>query len=473
MAAHSHECDFREAFFERLIESERVGRVGVAAPSTLEYFLFVASDPGDCFPRGAVAFEVAGECGIDVALLHGPNQQRRNEATVLAHGVHHFVGRSAQQNVFGDAVHFVGFPVTTEEVFVGFWLPGPEPGARSGATGAAFVAVTAIGGAELVFDMEWLIAPHLMVVSDHVVGARNHASCAPGTQSGVDYFLVQLLPLERPTGSLGGSSFGHGHDWHNRRACQRGDYVARMTSPLAVAQAVAVPIGKLGGDFMLQPTTLQFGKDAGIRGGFAVYVGGRGGPLGDCDGDVVASAFGFFAPGLVTTLWNTAVAAIPARQLGNLYAQRCATWGRDRIGAMEQAKLARLAELAGVVVDGANSLGLSLFAAWRSVALPDDAAGRAYQQMHVLRELRGSAHLVGCVAAGLHPRDAVLLHGGPNEAKLFGWGDALTVPVGLDEARVRAEAITDEICAGAFASLAASDADEFVALVAEAHALAL
>ena len=246
-----------------------------------------------------------------------------------------------------------------------------------------------------------------------------------------------------------------------------------MTSPLAVTQAVAVPIGKLGGDFMLQPTTLQFGKDAGIRGGFAVYVGGRGGPLGDCDGDVVASAFGFFAPGLVTTLWNAAVAAIPARQLGNLYAQRCAAWGRDRIGAMDEAKLARLAEFAGVVVDGANSLGLSLFAAWRSVALPDDAAGRAYQQMHVLRELRGSAHLVGCVAAGLHPRDAVLLHGGPNEAKLFGWGDDLTVPVGLDEARVRAEAITDESCAGAFASLAASDADEFVALVAEAHALAL
>ena len=45
---------------------------------------------------------------------------------------------------------------------------------------------------------------------------------------------------------------------------------------------------------MLHPDTLTPGKAAGYPGGFAYYVVGRGGVLGDVDASVVVSAFAFF-----------------------------------------------------------------------------------------------------------------------------------------------------------------------------------
>src|SRR5450432_3056007 len=45
------------------------------------------------------------------------------------------------------------------------------------------------------------------------------------------------------------------------------------------------------------------------------YVGGRGAFLGDPDGAVVAAAFAWFEPGLVTTLWDAARSAVALDQL--------------------------------------------------------------------------------------------------------------------------------------------------------------
>src|SRR3546814_13594059 len=66
--------------------------------------------------------------------------------------------------------------VPGEEVLVSLGLPAAEPGAGPRARGAALLTVDAIVGAELVFEVEGLVAPGFVVVPDHVVGAGDDSS---------------------------------------------------------------------------------------------------------------------------------------------------------------------------------------------------------------------------------------------------------------------------------------------------------
>lgn len=220
---------------------------------------------------------------------------------------------------------------------------------------------------------------------------------------------------------------------------------------------------------MLHPDVLGPGKSAGYPGGFAYYVVGRGGVLGDVDADVVISAFGFFAPPLVASLWNAGVVVEGARSGARRYAEACAEWGRSRLGDWAGAE--RLAALLARVVDGADVGGLSLFSGWRGVERPDDAAGRCYLLVHVTRELRGSAHLLACVASGLTPRDAVLSNpnGGPDQAEKFGWSGPFELSADTTAAFSRAEELTDRLMARHLDLLTDAEQAELADLVAAAH----
>ena len=59
---------------------------------------------------------------------------------------------------------------------VGLGLPGAKPRAGPGARGAALLAVGAVVGPELVFEVEGLVAPLVVVVADDVVRARDDAA---------------------------------------------------------------------------------------------------------------------------------------------------------------------------------------------------------------------------------------------------------------------------------------------------------
>ena len=74
----------------------------------------------------------------------------------------------------------------------------------------------------------------------------------------------------------------------------------------------------------------------------------------------------------------------------------------------------------------------------------DDTAARAFQNVAVLRELRGSLHLVAVVASGLSPETAHRIRR-PDDVAMFGWTDDVEV---TDDDRARweaAEALTDEL----------------------------
>ncbi len=61
---------------------------------------------------------------------------------------------------------------------------------------------------------------------------------------------------------------------------------------------------------------------------------------------------------------------------------------------------------ADAVNEAADPVGLALYAGYRGELLVDDVPGRAMQFIDVLRELRGSAHLLAVRASGVDARTA-------------------------------------------------------------------
>lgn len=239
------------------------------------------------------------------------------------------------------------------------------------------------------------------------------------------------------------------------------------------AARIAPTVGDLGARFMLHAETMEAGKEAGFPNGFAYYMAGRGGVLGDVDADVVYAAFMFFNPAVVTKMWKAGTAVAGAASAARSYGESCANWGRVRLAEMEGA--GRLAELLSRVVDGADAAGLSLFAGWRAMPLPDDAPARAYQLIHVLRELRGSVHVAAVAAAGLTGLEAVLVGDGGSEAlaQLHGWpGESPEGKAHLRPRWERAEADTSAYMARLLErTLTADERGELASLVDAAAAM--
>ena len=234
---------------------------------------------------------------------------------------------------------------------------------------------------------------------------------------------------------------------------------------LETIQAVSSQINDLGGRFMLHPDTLKIGSEAGYPNGFAWYVAGRGGVLGDVDADVIVSAFAYFNPKIVRKMWQAGVAVEGARNSGSRYASACAAWGRQRLQDIEGCD--RFVELAERLINSVDVAGLTLFAGWRSEPLASDAPGRAYQLLHVMREWRGSVHIVAVLSGGVTPLQALLASDdGSAHAKVFGWGEGLSNATHLKDQMVGIELLTDNLMLSAYeAALNATERAEFVELV--------
>ncbi|CAB4324441.1 unannotated protein [freshwater metagenome] len=95
-------------------------------------------------------------------------------------------------------------PGAAEQVLVGLGLPEAEPWARSCATRAALLAMSAVFWPEFVLEMEGLVPAGLVVVPDDVVRTGDHATGTAGTEPGGDDLAEELLPLEGPALGLCG-----------------------------------------------------------------------------------------------------------------------------------------------------------------------------------------------------------------------------------------------------------------------------
>lgn len=234
--------------------------------------------------------------------------------------------------------------------------------------------------------------------------------------------------------------------------------------PTDVISAISGPTGDIGAAFYFDPATLEVGKQLGLD-GFRFYVLGRGGVLGDVEPDVVLSAFGYFEPGLVAKMWRSACEVMPPREAARAYLGCMASFGRARFADVDG--LPAYCDAAQQVIAATDPGAMPLFAGVRAEPLPDDPPARAAHLAMVLREMRGSAHLIAVRAAGL---PTVVAHAikRPGDVQMFGWPEVPEVTDLDRERHATAEQLTDEILAPSFAVL---DDDQAQALVSATLAM--
>ena len=239
--------------------------------------------------------------------------------------------------------------------------------------------------------------------------------------------------------------------------------VGQLT-PAQAAAAVKDAVGGWGFAWMSDPGVRARGKaELGLR-GRPLYHLGRGGALGDVPVEVVVAAEAFFPPAVVRAAWEEGRAVMAPLDAAIAYAGFCADVFRERYG--DRPDLDRLAELLERAVDGAEPAGLPLFAGWRALPRPEDAAGRTGLLLNVLREHRGAVHAAAVAAVGLGPLEAIMAGSyGEANARFFEWPEPY--PDG-DRHRPRwdaAEDLTSAAAARPYDALDAAERDELVTLV--------
>jgi hypothetical protein len=224
-------------------------------------------------------------------------------------------------------------------------------------------------------------------------------------------------------------------------------------TPEELVAGTSPAIGALGAAFYFTPETGAVGKALGLD-GFRFYFLGRGGVLGDVESPVVKSAFGYFEGGLVAKIWNSAKerASVTPRQAGQAFVGASQDFGRQHFSGLSG--LDGFCAAAETVVAAVDPAGLALFAALSAEPLPEDLPARAMQVVTVLRELRGSIHLVAVVSAGVSPRLAHYFRR-PTDFKTFGYGEDEVPTLTEDDLATMAsvDAHTDQLMARAFAVL--------------------
>jgi hypothetical protein len=130
------------------------------------------------------------------------------------------------------------------------------------------------------------------------------------------------------------------------------------------------------------------------------YVGGRGAFLGDPVGAVVAAAFAWFEPGLVTGLWEAARSAVALEQLA---AARDEATVASLRAVLDGEDLAGVADPLADAVEPADGMGRPLFSGVRAGGRPQDPAHRLWWACNLVREHRGDSHVAAANAVGLTP----------------------------------------------------------------------
>lgn len=215
--------------------------------------------------------------------------------------------------------------------------------------------------------------------------------------------------------------------------------------------AACPTINVFGAAYYFTPETLQAGKNINL-GGMEFYVQGRAGQMGNCDPDAVSAAFGYFKPALLKSILEAARAKVEPRVAGAAHLEACAALGRAKLASLPQ--LEAFVAVLEKVNDAADPDSLALYAAIRTETLASDAPGRAMQLIAILREFRGSAHLVALRAAGIKSSTAHFIKR-PDMWKQFGYTEDEAPEVTDVELQKMAEAekLTDALVEPAYAVL--------------------
>lgn len=225
----------------------------------------------------------------------------------------------------------------------------------------------------------------------------------------------------------------------------------------------------------------------GYEGYWPGYFAGRSAPLGRVPAEVVDALFYNFVPGevdnFIPSVWDisTPEAVLTARREGSVAALR-----RILGDLADSPTLARAADLATRAATNAPMEGRILYAALRSLPVPDEPVARLWHAATLLREHRGDGHLAALVSAGIDGQEAHVLHAlslgmAPEEfgrlnpltpAQLAAVVDGLRARGLVDasaaftaagrQAKDRIESVTDALAAPAYDSLEPGEVDQLI-----------
>jgi len=246
----------------------------------------------------------------------------------------------------------------------------------------------------------------------------------------------------------------------------------------------------------LAPESAQEAAKFGVTDRGPAYLAFRSAAMGAVPWQVTLAAFYNFSPRAVRAMAGVWDAAPP----GQWQAARFLAAGRAmrRVGVhITAGRLAEARSLIDPVVAGADYAGKVLAAANASVALPSDPLVALWQQITVVREWRGDAHLAVLADNGLGPCDCLVLHVATGRLPVAlaratrRWNDAewtaatarlvargwlhsdttvtntgATVTAAGSAARERIEVETDEYCAALWAPIGDAGARRFASLIA-------
>jgi hypothetical protein len=229
----------------------------------------------------------------------------------------------------------------------------------------------------------------------------------------------------------------------------------------------------------------------GFRGYWDGYFAGRSAPLGRVPAEVVHAAFYNFGDGEVARhlpkVWDltTPEAAHAAREQG------CVAALRKILGDLvESPGLARAAELLATASASAPTEGRVMYAALRTLPMPDEPVARLWHAANMLREHRGDGHIAALVSEriggieahvlsaldmGIYPAESFgRIHHLP-ETRLAEVMDGLRDRGLLDAsgrftaagraAKDRVESLTDALAEAPYEGLEAPALDELVVLL--------
>jgi hypothetical protein len=235
-------------------------------------------------------------------------------------------------------------------------------------------------------------------------------------------------------------------------------------TPEQASSFAKVGVNALTDAFAESPQTLRRARLMGLS-GWAYHVAARAGALGDVRPDTVAAALGFIAPEAVTDGWDGAAKTVPPSEVATWHLHELCRWGVEQLA--DHARVSRLAELAQRVVAAVDPAGLTLFAAWRAMPVPNEEPGaRAAVMLHLLREHRAAANVVAVRASGLTPLEAIIAGPeGETGAVAFGWQPPYPSVAPLLRRHAWAESVTDAVAGRAYAALQRSERIELIGLI--------
>ena len=250
-----------------------------------------------------------------------------------------------------------------------------------------------------------------------------------------------------------------------------------MTGPAPTAmvaetiERVFKPIQQFTRGWMMAESTDAYGVELGFATGRHFWVVGRAGVLGSCPPDVAAGALAFHAPGAVHDAWASVPDGLTHYEVAEHYLSRIVAWGAEALAEFDPSRLERIDRLGRRIADAAPAALGALFAGWRSMPQPTEVGPRVALTTHLLREMRGAAHLNAIIASGLTPLDAILAstnappRTGPGYAERMGFTGPFRDPEEVRERRLEAEVLTARILEPYFAVLSGEELADFGELV--------